>query len=117
MEKYIEEIIEIILDNVSCDHPQADEDGRYSTGGRVRNIDYSLDNEKEVMKKCLAAIPAFPMKFIIKVGEEWIEDKARALGYRAESLYGSHTYTLSSFKEFIRSFINELSDKINLKGD
>lgn len=105
MEKYIEEIIEIVLDNVSCDHQPGDEYGR---GGYV---DYSLDNEKEVMKKCLAAIPAYPMKFILKVDEKFIQDKT------IDMIEVIAKGKIGEAMSFIRSFINELSDKINLEGD
>jgi len=50
-EKLIEEIIEIVLDNVTCEH-SADMD---DLGLKQHSADYSLDNEKEVMKKCLEA--------------------------------------------------------------
>lgn len=50
--KLIEEIIEVVLDNVSCEHQAPDE---YSTRGRGGSVDYSLDNEEKVMKKCLEA--------------------------------------------------------------
>ena len=62
MEKYIEEIIEIVLDNISCEHTE-DSDG---SGKRFHNVSFCLENEQEVMKKCLAAIPAYSMKFILK---------------------------------------------------
>ena len=52
MEKYIEEVIEIVLDNVSCEHQIS---GEYTRGMRVADVTYCLDNEQEVIKKCLAA--------------------------------------------------------------
>jgi len=111
MEKLIEEIIEIVLDNVSCEHCQLDE---CSTGG---SVDYSLDNEKEVMKKCLAAIPAYPMKFILKVDEEYIKEKARKLWDEHFQNLEEYSYTVEDLQEIIRKLINELSDKIKLIGD
>ena len=101
----IEEIIEIILGNVSCDHQPGDEYGR---GG---SVDYSLDNEKKVMKKCLALI----MKPQVK--EEWIEERALELHGKLYPNLGTDLDMLELMMDFIRSFIKELSDKINLKGD
>lgn len=51
MKKYIEDIIEIILEDVSCDH-QVDSDG---SGKRYDSIIYTLKDEQGVIKKCLSA--------------------------------------------------------------
>lgn len=107
MEKYIEEIIEIILEDVSCDH-QVDSDG---SGKRYDSVIYALNNEQEAMKKCLAAIPAYPMKFILKVDEDFIQKKTIEM---IEIISGAKILEAMSF---IRKLINELSGKINLIGD
>lgn len=107
MEKYIEEIIEIVLDNVSCDH--SIEKGY--PGRPIHDVTYSLDNEQEVIKKCLAAIPAYPMKFILKVDNKFIEEKTFEM---IKIVSGGKILDSMSF---IRKFINEMSEKINLKGD
>lgn len=106
MEKYIEEIIEIVLDNVSCEHTVEG----YLTGSH-QDITYSLDNEKEVIKKCVKAIPAYPMKFILKVDNEFVEEKTFEMVKIVSS--GEILDSMS----FIRKLINEISEKINLKGD
>lgn len=106
MEKYIEEIIEIVLDNISCEHSVGE-----SLGLEGYDVYYSLDNEKEVIKKCLAAIPAYPMKFILKVDNEFIEEKTFEMVKIVSS--GEILDSMS----FIRKLINEISEKINLKGD
>lgn len=59
MEKVIEEIIEIVLDNVSCEHQPYEE---YGTGGRGGSVDYSLDNEQEVIEKALKVLEKINLK-------------------------------------------------------
>ncbi len=103
MKKYTEEIIEIVLDNVTCE-PSADID---DYGFKEYSIDYSLDNEKKVMKKCLAAIPEME----IKVDEQFIQEKT------IDMIEVISKGKILEAMSFIRSFIKELSDKINLKGD
>ena len=40
--KWIEDIIEIVLDNVSCEHSGAED---HDVGGIMGHVDYSLDND------------------------------------------------------------------------
>lgn len=94
MEKYIEAIIEIVLDNVSCMHQEQEEHPR---GPRYYDATYHLDNEQEVIKKCLKLKPEVDevqkfMKHWLKTTpsdkEEFIEKSARAMHVE---LYGSLT--------------------------
>lgn len=55
MKKHIEDIIEIILEDVSCDHQEIDEHPR---GPKYDNVTYCLKDEKKVIEKCIEAIPA-----------------------------------------------------------
>lgn len=103
MEKYIEEIIEIVLDNVSCEHPYVVEHGK--EGIAMAQVEYSLMNEKEVMKKCLAAIPKG------SIDEIFIQEKTQ------EMIKIISESKLLEAMSFIRSLINEVLEKINLKGD
>jgi|GEM_PF-5061443 len=107
MEKYIDDIIEIILEDVSCDH-QVDSDG---VGKIYDDVSYSLKNEQEVMKKCLAVIPAYPVKFTLKVDGRFIQKKTQ------EMIEIISKGKMLEAMSFIRSLINEISEKINLKGD
>lgn len=50
--KWMEDIIEIVLDNVCCEHPLHD----------PRDVDYCLNDEKETIKKCIEAIPGIPFE-------------------------------------------------------
>jgi len=77
MEKYIEAIIEIVLDNVSCEHEKPDPT---YPGRMIAHATYSLDNEDEVIKKCLKLKPDSINK------EEFIEKRARAMH---TEIYGS----------------------------
>lgn len=58
MEKYIEDIIEIILEDVSCDH-QVDSDG---SGKIYDDVSYSLKDEQEVIKKVIKVLDKINLK-------------------------------------------------------
>jgi len=109
--KWIEDIIEIVLENVSCDH-QIDSNG---AGKSYDSVSYSLNYEEDVIKRCIEAIPEVPLiESQLQVTDELIEEKAREI----------HRITLSSdicnykcsamtrIRDFIRSFIKELEQKI-----
>lgn len=67
MEKYIEAIIEIVLDHVTCLHQEIEE---YPRGPKQADVTYGIDNEQEVIKKCLLIKPK------PKVAEDWIAGEA-----------------------------------------
>ena len=102
MEKYIEKIIEIILENVSCEHQEIKDEYPKQ---RFDDVTYSLGNEQEVIKKCLAVIPK------VSIDNKFIEEKTIGL---IEIISKSKTLDAMSF---IRSLINEVLEKIKLKGD
>ena len=76
MEKYIEAIIEIVLDNVSCHHQEIEE---YPRGPKFDDPTYSLGNEKEVIKKCLK-LKSGPQVTEEFVGKWWKKFKALQVG-------------------------------------
>ena len=53
MKKNIEKIIEIILDNVSCEHHELEEHPR---GPKLDDPTYFLESEKAVIEKCLSVL-------------------------------------------------------------
>lgn len=59
LEHHIEEIIEIVLDNVSCEHSGAEDHG---VGGIMGHVDYSLDNEQGVKEKVLKVLEKINLK-------------------------------------------------------
>lgn len=65
--KWIEDIIEIIMDNVSCDH-QHDRDG---SGKVFADVSYCLNDEQDVIKKCIEAIPEIPVAFFSGIKKDW----------------------------------------------
>lgn len=104
--KWIEDIIEIVMDDVSCDH-QVDSDG---AGKRYDDVIYTLNDEQKVVKKCLEAIPEIPIEFDIKIDTKYIEEKTMEMidivskGKILESM------------SFIRLLIKELMEKIKFNG-
>ena len=62
MKKFIEAIIEIVLEHVCCTHQLIDEHPR---GPKFDDVTYGIDDEQELMKKCLKQKP--------EVTEEWID--------------------------------------------
>lgn len=119
MKEYIEKIIEIILENVSCEHQEIEE---YPRGPKHDDPTYSLEDEKTVIDKCLKALPARLIERP-EITEEWIEEKAQKflkLAYtitRTEPDIMEHRINLNFIKEeFLSSLLNELSAKINLIG-
>jgi len=101
MKEYIEKIIEIFLENVSCDHQEIEE---FPHGPKFDDPTYCLNDENAVIEKCLAVIPEANIEEL----EEWIEEKAKELC--------EQNYVNDEAKDFIRSLVNELLDKINFKG-
>lgn len=59
MKKYIEDIIEIILENVSCDHQEIKE---YPRGPKFDDVIYTLNNEQEIIKKALKVLEKINLK-------------------------------------------------------
>ena len=55
MEKYIEALIEIVLEHVCCTHELIEEHPR---GPKFDDVTYGIDDKQELMKKCIKAIPA-----------------------------------------------------------
>lgn len=116
MKEYIEKIIEIILENVSCEHQEIEE---YPRGPKQDNPTYFLENENAVIEKCIKAIPA---RLIERPGitKEFIDEKTRELITMISDLYpyeGSPcVISKSKAKDFLSSLLNELAAKINLIG-
>ena len=98
MKEYIENIIEIVLENISCDH-QAD--GDHSTGVRFDDTNYCLNNEKVVIEKCLKIVP-----------RDLIEKAARNMH---KAVYGSlmkcdfKCHMMEEFRKQIRALFEEES--------
>lgn len=80
MEKYIEAIIEIVLDHVTCLHQEIEE---YPRGPKQADVTYGIDNEQEVIKKCLLLKPE---AYHVVDKEEFIEKRAREMH---TEIYGS----------------------------
>ncbi|MCK5127954.1 MAG: hypothetical protein KAR42_16975 [candidate division Zixibacteria bacterium] len=114
MKEYIEKIIEIILDNVSCEHQEIEE---YPRGPKQDDPTYSLENEQMIIEQCIKAIPArlierpeITTEFIEKKTTElhdkiWPEEKCNNLCRRQATI-----------REFLLSLLNELAAKISLIG-
>lgn len=102
MKEYIEKIIEIILDNVSCHHEEIDE---FPHGPKFDDPTYSLGDEKVVIEKCLKVMPGKP-----RITKKFIEEKARILHVE---VYGSlnkcdfKCHMMEKFREQIRSLFKE----------
>lgn len=114
MEEYIEKIIEIILENVSCEHEEIEE---YPRGPKQDDPIYFLENVKSVINQCIEAIPARLIERP-EITEEFIEKKAKELRertYIAEPIHG-YGLDLNTAKEFLSSFLDELAAKISLIG-
>jgi len=98
--KWIEDIIEIVLESVSCDH-SIDEDG---SGKTYDSVAFSLNYEQDVIKKCVEAIPEAELK--LDVDNKYIENKT------VEMIEIISKGKILEAMSFIRSFINELQEKI-----
>lgn len=104
MEKYIEEIIEIVLDNVSCEHQEI-EDTLH--GPTFDDPTYSLEDEEAVIEKCLEILPRKP-----GITEEFIEKKARKLH---QLVYGTlnkcdfKCHMMEKFRDQIRALFEDES--------
>lgn len=105
--KWIEDIIDLVMENVSCDH-QPNSDG---TGKIYDSVSYHLNDEEGVLKKCVEAIPEIPIEFNLKESEKFIQEKTM------EMIEMVSRGKILEAMSFIRSFINEVLEKINLKGD
>jgi len=118
--KWIEDMIEIVLESVSCDH-SIDEDG---AGKPYEDVIYNLNYEQDVIKKCIEAIPEVELK--LEVDDEFMEEKARLI---VQNLYmfimdkKSHYIPSASemkhynikmkvARNFLRLIIDELGQKI-----
>lgn len=108
--KWIEDIIEIVLDSVSCDH-QLDSDG---AGKTYDDVSFSLDDEEDVLKKCVEAIPE--VKLRLEVDGKFIKEKSRRLSgmslYSCKGVSLRGSISVEEARIFIRSFIKELEEKI-----
>ena len=98
--KWIEDIIEIVLESVSCDH-SIDEDG---AGKPYDSVAFSLNYEQDVIKKCVEAIPEVELK--LDVDEKFIQDKT------VDMIKFTSEGKIPGAMSFIRSFIRELEQKI-----
>ena len=116
MKEYIEKIIEIILEDVSCEHRIEEE---YSGGPAFDDVAYSLKDEKMVIEKCIEAIPARLIERP-EITEEWMKKKIRQLsGMSLIACKGVSLRSTISIKEaeiFLSSLLDELAAKISLIG-
>lgn len=114
MKEYIEKIIEIILENVSCEHQEIEE---FPRGPKIDDPTYFLDDQNMIIEKCIKAIPARLIERP-EITEEFIEKKAKELRertYIAEPIHG-YGLDLNTAKDFLSSLLDELAAKINLIG-
>lgn len=95
--KLINDIIEVVLDDVSCQHRvDHDEDGAHTS------VEYDLCYEAKIRDKILALLEPRV------VTEEWVEEKAKEI----HKMY--HFVSMLEFngaKDFIRSIIEEITGK------
>lgn len=117
MKEYIEKIIEIILEDVSCEHQEIDE---FPHGPKFDDPTYSLEDEKAVIEKCIKAIPArlierpeITDRFMLEKAEELFKKLFHAPGMIYKGPYVHHMNTI---KDFLSSLLNELAAKISLIG-
>lgn len=90
MKKYIKQIIEIVLEDVSCEHQEIEE---YPHGPKFDDPTYFLNDENAVIEKCIKAILA-------KIDHIFIGKKARELfGWSADPR------TIAECEGFIRSVL------------
>lgn len=114
MKEYIESIIEIVLEDASCEHRIEEE---YSGGPAFDDVSYSLKNEKMVIKKCIEAIPARLIERP-EITEEFMEKKATEFHDRLwpDETCGGQCNRQKIIKELLSSLLNELAAKISLIG-
>ena len=116
MKEYIEKIIEIILEDVSCEHQEIEE---YPRGPKQDDPTYSLENEQAVIEQCIEAIPARLIERP-EITEEFMKKKTNELIKMISDLYpleGSPcVIPKSKAEDFLCSLLNELAAKINLIG-
>ena len=106
MKEYIEKIIEIILEDVSCEHPEIEE---YPRGAKSNNPTYSLDNENAVIKKCIEAIPARLIERP-EITEEFLKKKTREILELIGKIHGEYLNAhIGAAKEFIQLILKEES--------
>ncbi len=100
MKEYIEKIIEIILDNVSCEHQEIEE---YPRGPKQDDPTYSLENEQAVIEQCIKAIPA---RLIQGPGidEKYMKKKAEAMQFYMGLKEGM---SLAICEEFVSEIISD----------
>ena len=117
MKEYIEKIIEIILQDVSCEHQEIEE---YPRGPKQDDPTYFLENVKSVIEQCIEAIPArlierpeITDRFILEKAEELFKELFHAPGMIYKGPYVQHMNTI---KDCLSSLLDELSAKINLMG-
>jgi len=116
MKEYIESIIEIILEDVSCVHQEIEE---FPHGPKHDDPTYCLNDPLAVIEKCIEAIPARLIERP-EITDEFMEKKTSELITMISDLYpyeGSPCIIpKSKAKEFLSSLLNELAAKINLIG-
>lgn len=114
MKEYIEEIIEIILEDVSCSHQKIEE---FPHGPKHDDPIYCLNDPIAVIEKCIEAIPArlierpeITVEFLDKKATEF-HDKL----WPGEKC-GGQCNRQKTIKELLASLLDELAAKINLIG-
>ena len=93
MKEYIEKIIEIVLEDVSCEHQEIEE---YPRGPKHDDPTYSLKDENAVIEKCLALLKEK------KAYEIFIGKKAREL-----FAWSAEPRTIKECEDFVRALFEE----------
>ncbi len=114
MKEYIESIIEIILENVSCEHQEVEE---YPRGPKQDDPTYSLENEQMVIEQCIKAIPARLIERP-EITDKFLRTKAREFHDQLwpEQICDDKCNRQIIIRELLSSLLNELAAKINLIG-
>jgi len=100
MKEYIEKIIEIILENVSCDHQELEE---YPRGPKFDDPTYSLENKQAVIEQCIKAIPARLIERP-EIDEKYMKKKAEAMHFYMGLKEG---ISLAICEEFVSEIISD----------
>ena len=95
--KWIQDIFDIVLENVFCEHV-SDSNG---AGKIYDDASYFLNDEEDVLKKCVEAIPEVELEF--KVSDKFLDEQAKEL---YEAVSRCETSGLKAcITNFMRSFV------------
>lgn len=114
MKEFIENIIEIILEDVSCEHQEIDE---FPHGPKHDDPTYFLNDQKAIILKCVEAIPARLIERP-EITVEFMEKKTKELHNKLwpEEKCDNHCRRQMAIREFLSSLLDELAAKISLIG-